>query len=141
MACSVTRQKKPGKGRPSLAITYKGHFAIPSCVLNHPDFIGLSGKAIKLLIDIGGQFNGRNNGDLSCARNVMRARGWTSNSVLEGALRELLEADLLVQTKTGGRGIGPHLYALTWQPIHECSGKLDLSATGKKPYRVFDDTS
>ncbi|MFC6672524.1 hypothetical protein [Marinobacterium aestuariivivens] len=137
MAATYTRQKKPGKGKSSLAITYKGFFGLPDCVMNHPDFIAMSGTAAKLLLDIGAQFNGRNNGDLQCTRSIMSSRGWTSDSTRTRALTELIKLGLLVQTKVGGRGIGPNLYAITWQPIHECGGKLDVSPTGSKPYRDF----
>lgn len=135
MACRISRRSKNGKSEPS--ITYKGHFIYPDCVLNHPDYIQLSHVAKALLTDIGAQFNGRNNGDLQCSRSVMSSRGWNSNATRERALKELIEADLLVLTRQGGRGIGPNLYAITWQPIHECRGKHDLQPTGHKAYRSF----
>lgn len=134
MACSIKRKQKGG----ALAITYKGHFLFPDCVLNHPDFIGLSHVAVRLLVDIGAQFNGRNNGDLQCSRTVMASRGWKSNQTRERALKELIEAEFLVKTKQGGRGIGPSLYAITWQPIHECGGKHDLKPT-TRAYRSFGE--
>ena len=73
MAATINRRskKKSGKGGPELSITYKGFFFLPDMVLNHPDFFNLSGNAMKLLIMIGAQYNGKNNGDLQCARSVM----------------------------------------------------------------------
>lgn len=141
MAATVTRLRKPGKGKSSHSITYRGHFFLPAVVLNHPDFIGLSYPAKALLLDVGAQYNGFNNGDLCAAHSVLKERGWKSNDTRTRALNELLKARLLVQTKFGGLNAGPHLYALTWQPIDECGGKLDIATTGKKPYRQFKEAS
>ena len=138
MSCSISRKKIGGKS--ALYIRYKGHFHYPDCVLNHPDYIALSYKAKALLTDVGAQYNGRNNGDLQCSRSVMATRGWTSNATRESALRELIETGFLVQTKQGGRGIGPNLYAITWQPIQECNGKHDLKPT-LKAYRSFKEVA
>lgn len=140
MAATITRRKKPGKGKSSLSITYKGHFALPDAVLNHPDFIGLSYSAKALLLDVGAQYNGHNNGDLCATESVLKERGWNSNATRTKALNELINAGLLVQTKVGGLNAGPHLYALTWQPIHECGGKLDMPPT-KVAYRSFKEVA
>jgi hypothetical protein len=110
-------------------------------VLNHSDFISLSYTAKALLLDVGAQYNGFNNGDLCAAHSILKERGWKSNDTRTKALNELIAAGLLVQTKVGGLNAGPHLYALTWQPIDECGGKLDIAATGKKPYRTFKEAS
>lgn len=138
MSSSIRRKKVGNKD--VLTITYKGHFLLPACVQNHPDYIGLSHVAARLLFDIGAQFNGSNNGDLQCSQSVMKSRGWTSNSTREKALKELIEANLIIQTKQGGRGIGPNLYAITWQPIHECKGKHDLKPT-LKAIRSFKEVA
>lgn len=119
--------KKARKKFPN--INYKGYLHLPNLVVSHPDFIALSGKAIKLLVDVGCQYNGKNNGDLCCSRTIMRERGWSSNKGLDLATRELVERGWLVQTRQGGLGMGPSLYAITWQPIHECKGKHDLKPT------------
>ena len=129
MAASIKRKRD--KGKSSLSITYKGHFNIPDAVLNHADFQALSGNAMKVLIFIGAQYNGRNNGDLQCSRSVMSSVGFTSDDMRNKGIKELIEREWLVKTKQGGRGIGPNLYAITWQPIHECGGKHDLKPTTK----------
>ena len=134
MACRI--RNNGNKGAPS--ITYKGHFTYPDCILNHTNYINLSHAAKSLLTDIGAQYNGRNNGDLQCSRRVMASRGWTSNDTRERALKELIAAELIVLTKQGGRGIGPNLYAITWQRIHECGGKHDLKPT-TNAYRSFKE--
>jgi hypothetical protein len=123
-------QKAKGKTQP---ITYPGFLHLPKAVTGHPDFISLSPWACKLLIDIGQQYNGRNNGDLCASMGLMRNRGWTSNDMLTKATRELVNREWIFQTKQGGMRIGPTLYALTWQPINYCGGKLDVESTTKAP--------
>lgn len=86
---------------------------------------------MKVLIFIGAQYNGRNNGDLQCSRSVMTSVGFTSDDMCNKGIKELIEREWLVKTKQGGRGIGPNLYTITWQPIHECGGKHDLKPTTK----------
>ena len=117
----------------SKAIMFKGFFHLHRPLLDCEDFISLKGNSIKLLIDLGSQFNGYNNGDLCASLSVMRKRGWNSNQQLAKALKELLERNLIVQTKQGGLNLGPNLYAITWQPIDECNGKLDANPTTVAP--------
>lgn len=137
MACRIRKKGKGRKGSPS--ITYKGFLLVPDCVMNHPNYIKMGYPAKALLLEIAFQFNGRNNGDLQCSRTVMASRGWKSNDVRERALKELEEAGFIVKARQGGRGIGPSLYAITWQPIHECGGKHDLKPT-TAAYRSFKDS-
>ena len=117
----------------SKAITYKGFLHLHRTMIETQDFISLKGNSIKLLIDLGYQYNGYNNGDLCASLSVMRKRGWNSNQQLAKALKELLERNLIVQTKQGGLNLGPNLYAITWQPIDECGGKLDANPTTVAP--------
>ena len=117
----------------SKAIMFKGFFHLHRPLLDCEDFMSLKGNSIKLLIDLGSQFNGYNNGDLCASLSVMRKRGWNSNQQLTKALKELLERNLIVQTKQGGLNLGPNLYAITWQPIDECGGKLDANPTTVAP--------
>jgi hypothetical protein len=124
----VARKKQKGK-----AITYKGYLHLHKPLLDSEDFISLKGNSIKLLIDIGRQYNGYNNGDLCAAMSMMRKRGWNSNQQLSKALKDLLKRNLIMQTKQGGLNMGPNLYAITWQPINECKGKLDVEATTLSP--------
>ena len=117
----------------SKAIMYRGFLHLNRPLLECQDFISLKGNSIKLLIDFGNQYNGYNNGDLCASLSVMRRRGWNSNQQLAKALKELLERNLIVQTKQGGLNLGPNLYAITWQPIDECNGKLDANPTTVAP--------
>ena len=107
----------------------KGSFlAIPHELLRSENYASLSNKAVKCLLDISAQFNGSNNGDLSCTLKLMKKCGWNSNSQLDKAKKELLEKGFIVLTRQGGRN-KCNLYAITWQPIDECNGKLDRPAT------------
>lgn len=111
--------------------------ALPHVVVNHHDFLSLSGNAVKLLIDIASQFNGFNNGDLCAVFSLMKKRGWKSKSTLLRATKELIESEFLILTKQGGRKI-PTLYAMSWKPIDFCDDKLDVPATKTAP-RTFND--
>ncbi|WP_415905398.1 hypothetical protein ACMXYW_04675 [Neptuniibacter sp. QD48_55] len=132
-------RKRINKNSPkSNAIRHKGYFKFPAVMLNAQDFYTLSPAAIKLLVDIGAQYNGYNNGDLHCARSILKKRNWTSNSQLSKAKKELLEKEWIVETKAGGFGIGPSLYAITWQPVDDCNGKHSLRPT-TTPLRSFKE--
>ena len=113
----------------SKAITYPGYLNLHRPLLDCDDFISLKGNSIKLLIDIAQQYNGYNNGDLCASLSIMKKRGWNSNQQLSKALKELIDKNLIMQTKQGGLNIGPNLYAITWQPIDDCKGKLDVKPT------------
>lgn len=73
-------------------------FAFPHVILTHSDFISLSNRAIRLLIDLGMQFNGFNNGDLCAAMTLMKKRGWRSNDQLTKAKNELLDKNFILLT-------------------------------------------
>jgi len=48
------------------------------------------------------------------------------------ALRALMDAELVMLTRQGGRNLCS-LYAFTWLPINECGGKLDVAETTTPP--------
>lgn len=114
------RGKSGQKGRPFVMLTKD--------LLSHEDYINLSHIAKVLLVDVLRQFKGGNNGDFCITLKVMRAYGWTSNASLTKAKNELIEAELLVLTRQGGRN-QCSLYGVTFYPIDECSGKLDIKPT------------
>jgi hypothetical protein len=113
----------------------KGTFlSLPHDVMDHHDFLSLSPKACKLLLDLGRQYNGFNNGDLCAAFSIMRKRGWNSNAQLQKAKKELLNKNLIVLTRQGGRRKNmPCLYALAWLDIDECKNKLDYGISKTRP--------
>lgn len=105
---------------------------VPHAVLHSPNYIALSAHAVKLLFDMAQGYTGKNNGDLCAAWKLMKARGWRSKDTLNKALKELVRFGMLELTRQGGMHKAS-LYGITWKPIDECGGKLDLT-TG--PSRV-----
>lgn len=128
----MAKPKKRSKGQ-----SFAG---IPRVVLDNPDYIGLGGNSIRLLVELARQFKGNNNGDLTAAWSLMQSRGFNSKDTLAKAIKELLSANLIVRTRTGlfqNPSSRCALYALTWQPINECVGKdLEVEPTIRPP-RAF----
>ena len=120
----MTRDRRKHKGRAERS----SFFAWPRDVGESSAYVALSAHGRMLLNDLCFQFRGANNGDLSAAWAIMKARGWKSRDTLHKALRELLELGLIEKTRQGGRHCCS-LYALTWLPIDECNGKLDGRAS------------
>lgn len=110
--------------------------ALPHVVIDSADFRGLSGSALKVLIGLLRQYRGSNNGDLSAPFTHAKAWGIGSKTTLANALEELQTAELITRTREG-RFIKPGgccaLYAITWRPIDECDGKLEVAATVTPP--------
>ena len=101
-------------------------FALARDALDHPSFLKLSPYAKALLLDLGAQYRGDNNGNLSCAWKVMKPRGWRSEATLHKAKHELIGAGYLFEARKGRRPNVCGLYALTWllldpDPRHDCS--------------------
>jgi len=119
----------------------KGRFAgIPHKVMEHPDYYNLSGNAIKLLVELAKQYNGKNNGKLCAVFSQLKMRGWNSQGTLDRAKKELLKTNLIAITKIntfGQNGKSPMYFALTWNNIDEINGfEMDVKAT-TKPIRQF----
>ena len=106
--------------------------ALPHACLRHENFTALSPYAVKLLIDLYVSFNGTNNGDLCCTWSLMKKRGWRSESTLNNARKELLYYGWIICSRQGGRNMAS-LYAVTFQSIDECNGKLDVRETVASP--------
>lgn len=88
----------------------------------------LSHTAFRLLDNLLAQYNGANNGDLCAARKVMKLYGWNSSGTVDGAITQLIAMGFVERTRVGGRN-QCSLYAITWLPIDECGGKLDVKET------------
>lgn len=133
MAASYSK----AKGRSS-----KPRYAsMPHRVLDSEDYLSLSPVEKTVLMALCRPFNGHNNGDLSLTHERAKEWGIGSKSTLAKALRVLREKNLIIRTRDPLRDReNPHgqcsLCALTWMPIDECGGKLDVSAT-KTPARNF----
>ncbi len=112
----------------------KSFAGIPRIVMESESYKKLSGNAVKLLLALAYQYRGNNNGDLTTAFSIMHEKfGFTARSVVKKAEMQLLDRNLIIQTRTpmfmnpGGQC---GLYALTWQPIDECQGKgLEIKPT------------
>lgn len=102
-------------------------FRVPTEVLDSPRYCALSFKARALLLDLGAQFRGHNNGDLAAPWSWMKHRGWKSKDTLKRALDESLATGMIELTRQGGMHCAS-LYAFSWLPINECGGKLDVHA-------------
>lgn len=126
----MTGSREKSKSRKAEKVSFCG---IPRRLLELPAYQQLSGTAVKLLVDLAGQYKGSNNGDLTVAFSELSKRGWQSKQTVTRAKRELEEAGLIICTRQGrfaSPGARCALYALAWCPIDECSGKgLDVGST------------
>ena len=125
---SRSQQMRRNKGR----MMTDSFVRIPHHVVNHENFRTLSCRATKLLIDLLAQYRGYNNGDLCAPLSLMRERGWNSSDQLQKAKNEVIEKDVIIVTRQGGLN-KCSLYAVTWFPIDECNGKLDVASTAIAP--------
>lgn len=98
--------------------------AIPAEVLQSKAYKSLPAYSVKLVIDLSGQYNGSNNGDLCAAWIIMKKCGWRSRDTLARHIKLVLQSNLVIKTRQGGKNL-PSLYAVTWRPIDYCKGKLD----------------
>jgi hypothetical protein len=104
------------------------YVTVPHAVLNSSAFLDLPSYGVKLLFDIAAQYKGNNNGDLFATWTRLQKRGWKSRDTFNKALNALLDHGLIQKTRQGGLH-RCSLYGLTWHPIHECNGKLEVQAT------------
>ncbi len=104
----------------------ESYLGLPKEVIRHDNFVRLSAYANKLIIDLGQQYTGYNNGDLCATWTFMVKRGWKSKETLNNSLRELEHYGIIVQTQAGGLN-RPSLYAFSWKRID----KADKHSTWK----------
>ena len=101
--------------------------AVPHMLLDSAAFIGATDRAKSLLYALMRQHNGSNNGRLQLTDKWLAIRGWPSKELNAKARAELIERDLIVQSRWGGLNSGCNWYALTWLPISNFTG-LEISA-------------
>jgi hypothetical protein len=113
---------------------------VPLSVLNSRAYIEAGAHARMLLVDLFAQYRGDNNGDLCAAWKLMKPRGWRSEATLQKAKRELLDLELIVETRMGARPNKASLYAVTWCALDPCGGKLEMSPRDfpRGAYRLRD---
>jgi len=126
----LARSQKKGRGK-------KGFLMLYHEMLKHPAYTSLSTRGKAMLIDVGGQYNGRNNGDLVATHSVLSKLGWNSNDQIKKAVDELIEHGFLVLTRQGRRPRVPSLYAITWQAVDECDGKLEEVKSNPVPLNYW----
>jgi hypothetical protein len=115
-------------------------FVIPYTLIRHEKCRFVSAHCWKLLLDLGAQYSGFNNGYLCPAWELMRERGWRSRETLALAVAEALHHRFIERTRQGGRN-RPHLYAFTWWPIHAKDGNdLDIGPS-VKPNNAWKETA
>lgn len=112
---------------------------VPLSVLDGRAYLDCSPYAVKLLFDLLTQYRGTNNGDLTAAWKVMKARGWRSEATLHKAKQELLASGLIVETRMGARPNKCSLYALTFFELDE-NPKLEMTKRGfpRGAYKLKD---
>jgi hypothetical protein len=116
------RAKHTGRGKEH------SFLRLPHFLLDSAEFAGLSGNAIKLLLDAAKEFKGSNNGNLNLAWSRLSQRGWVSQGTAHRAKHELLASGFLTCTRHGGRN-RCSLYAITWEPIDRCEAvQLEVAA-------------
>ena len=107
-----------------------GYFGLPRNLLKHPNFLILTAYAVKLIVDIGSQYHGKNNGDLCAALSILQQRGWRSPETLNAKIKELRYYGFIVVTQIGGLNL-PSLYALSWRKVDHIGigSEVKLGAT------------
>lgn len=110
-----------------------GSFAgIPRVLMESQKYKQLNGWEVRLLLELACQFRGSNNGDLGMTWTMAKERGWRSSGTLAQSLAKLEALGFILRTREGGKH-RCSLYALSWQPIDDCGGKLDVKATATAP--------
>lgn len=101
----------------------KGRFAgVPIKVMDSADYTSLGANSKVLLLELAYQYNGKNNGDLTCAWTVLKKRGFKSEPTIHRAKNELLQRNLITLIRKGIAKKGVRLcalYAINWQALDE----------------------
>lgn len=103
--------------------------ALPHNVYDSNSHKGASINAKALLGALTRQLNGQNNGHLQLTSKWLAKYGFTSPAINIKTRKELIERDLIVQTKWGGLNMGPDLFAVTWVQITNFVN-LDITSKG-----------
>lgn len=96
--------------------------ALPWSVLDSAAYKALSHPARSLLLDVGRQYMGANNGQLLTSMRKLKERGWTSSDTVNRAKKELVSAGFLYETVKGHRPNKASWYAITWFALDRLPG-------------------
>ena len=108
---------------------------MPHVVIDSASYRGLGFPAVKLLFDIARQYNGANNGKLVACTKYLQPLGWKSNATIYRALRELLDSNLLFETRKGGWPNKAAWFAVTWLELGYFEGMdIQRSAFNRGAY-------
>lgn len=107
-----------------------GFQPIPKDLFTMSEFQKLPSSAKALMLDLIGQYTGKNNGRLTPAFDVMQRSGWVSKGTLQRAKEALLEAPFVVLTRQGHPPRTVDWLAFTWW-------KLDFEKTMDVDPRQF----
>lgn len=109
----------------------KAAFALPLTLIRHENWTRLTPYANKLIMDLGAQYTGFNNGYLCASWTLMQERGWRSSLTLYKAELECEYYGLIYRTQHGGLH-KPNLYAFTWRRIDEKPDRpLEIAPTSR----------
>lgn len=111
--------------------------AFPKQVLASSEWRQLSHRGRSLLLDLCGQYTGKNNGRFCPSFEVMKRYGWGSKSNLARAKGELLDTSFVVLTRRGRAPRTAEWVGLTWWQLdyHE---SMEIAPT-EWPYMNFVD--
>lgn len=115
------------------------YFGLPNHMLRHDNFRRLNAFSNKLILDLGRQYTGSNNGYQCLSWVLMKKDNWNSPSTLDLARRELLHYGFIFLSRQGGRN-KPSLYGFTWRKIDEKRNKpLDYGPTNRASHAWKDE--
>lgn len=111
---------------------YERHIQIPHRILEDPRFIALPPSALRLLLAVLMQFNGKNNGHMQMSRGYLKEkRDWHSAGTISNAKKALLESGLVIETQPkffGRDGRACARFGIAWLQLHYMDGQLLTTA-------------
>ncbi|CAM5286269.1 hypothetical protein [Eoetvoesiella caeni] len=107
-----------------------GFLALPFIVLDSTAYLSLDSAAQKLVLDVYRQYTGKNNGRMSPAFELMKARGWKNETTLSNAKKKVRASRLITVTKVGTRKKGNcELWAVNWLKL-DWSPNMEIKPAG-----------
>lgn len=93
-------------------------YPLPRDFVRSKVFRGLSLSALKLFLELLAQYNGYNNGELTCRESLLKEGGMRGKKSIQDARHELLEKNIIMLTRQGSKRVAS-LYALTIYSLDE----------------------